>query len=71
MIYRWNQADGDPIPAARIVKQSELHSILPTDTPTVGVEQRRATIERRREHIRRRYGRPLPGLAVTQRDSQP
>lgn len=67
MIYRWNQADGSPIPAARLVRRAELRSLLPATTASVRPEERRAAIERRREHVRRRYGRPLPGLAVSTR----
>jgi hypothetical protein len=59
MIYRWNQADGSPIPAARVVKLDALRSELPAETATVTPSERAAAVERRREHVRRRYGRPL------------
>ena len=59
MIYRWNQADGSPIPGARVVKLQALRNELPAETATVTTSERAAAIERRREHIRRRYGRPL------------
>lgn len=58
MIYRWNQADGSPVPRARVVRLDELHAVLPTETKTVTKAERAAAVERRREHIRRRYGRP-------------
>ena len=57
MIYRWNQADGSPIPQARVVKLDTLAEQLPPDTPTVTPDERETANERRREHIRRRYGR--------------
>jgi hypothetical protein len=59
MIYRWNQADGAPIPAARVVKLSDLRRVLPPETGTVTLEHRAATIERRRAHVRKRLIRPL------------
>lgn len=59
MIYRWNQADGAPIPKTRVVPFADLRAILPADTPTVTPQERLAAIERRREHVRRRYARPL------------
>jgi hypothetical protein len=57
MIYRWNQADGAPIPATRIAHFDEIRAALPTATPVVTPEARHATIERRRDHVRRRYAR--------------
>jgi hypothetical protein len=59
MIYRWNQADGSPILKARVVKLVELRELLPAETPRVSPEQRRDDVERRREHVRRRFARPL------------
>ena len=59
LIYRWNQADGSPIPRARVVKLDELRSLLPAETRSVTKSERAADVERRREHIRRRYGRPI------------
>jgi hypothetical protein len=58
MIYRWNQADAAPIPAARVVALSDLRSLLPAETPRVSASERSAAIERRREHFRRRLARP-------------
>ena len=57
MIYRWNQADGAPIPAARVVPFGEVRAALPPPTQTITPEERVAMIERRREHVRRRYAR--------------
>ncbi|MCH2173951.1 DUF1214 domain-containing protein [Myxococcota bacterium] len=59
MIYRWNQADGNPIPRARVIALDRLREALPASTGNVTPEQRSAAVERRRQHIRRRYGRPL------------
>ena len=59
MIYRWNQADGSPIPSTRLVRLEDLDKTLPAGMPHVDPEQRRATIEMRRAHMRRRIDRPL------------
>ncbi len=59
MIYRWNLADGAPIPATRIVKQSELAAILPKETPHVSAAERAAEIESRRRGVVNRMARPL------------
>jgi hypothetical protein len=59
MIYRWNQADGAPVPTARVVPFAELRQVLPPETPRLDEAARRAQIERRREHVRRRFARPL------------
>jgi hypothetical protein len=57
MIYRWNQADGAPIPQARVVKLADLRATLPPGTPSVSAAERAAALERRREHVRRRFAR--------------
>lgn len=59
MIYRWNQADGAPIPRGRVVKLAEVREALPAATPRVTPEERSAAIESRREHFRRRLARPV------------
>ncbi len=59
MIYRWNLADGAPIPETRLVKWSALRELLPADTPEVGPAQRAAEIEARRRGVVRRMARPL------------
>ncbi len=59
MIYRWNQSPHAPIPAARVVPIGELGKALPPGTPVVTPEERQATVERRREHVRRRLARPV------------
>jgi hypothetical protein len=57
MIYRWNQAEGAPIPTTRVVRFGEIRAALPAATAVVTPEERHATIEGRREHVRRRYAR--------------
>jgi hypothetical protein len=59
MIYRWNQADSAPIPAARKVKLSELSRALPPGTARVSPAERAREIEIRRTHVRRRMARSL------------
>lgn len=59
MVYRWNQADGCPIPTTRLVKLAEVTSVLPDTTPRVDAGERLAAIDRRREHMRRRMARPV------------
>lgn len=59
MIYRWNQADAAPIPAARVVPFAELDAALPARTRRVTPDERRAALEMRREHFRRRLARPI------------
>jgi hypothetical protein len=59
MIYRWNLADSLPIPRTRVVRFAELRAHLPAGTPRVDAEARARQIERRREHVRRRFARPL------------
>jgi hypothetical protein len=59
MIYRWNQADGSPIPTTRVVKLSALRDALPPDTPRVTPAERAEQVERRRAHVQRRFARPL------------
>ena len=58
MIYRWNQADGEPIPACRVVTFDALRGELPPDTPVVSPEEREEEIEQRRRHVQRRHARP-------------
>jgi hypothetical protein len=59
MIYRWNQADGAPIPRGRVVELAAVRDVLPAATPRVSPAERSAAIERRREHFRRRLARPV------------
>jgi hypothetical protein len=59
MIYRWNLADSAPYPATRVVALANLGRELPPDTARVSPEERSQRIERRREHVRRRFARPL------------
>lgn len=57
MIYRWNQAAAAPVPGTRVVPFAEIRAVLPAATPVVSPDERRTTIEKRREHVRRRYAR--------------
>jgi hypothetical protein len=59
MIYRWNFADAAPIPETRVVKFSEIRNHLPPGTPEVSPQAREEEIERRRQHVVRRFSRPL------------
>jgi hypothetical protein len=59
MIYRWNLAESTPVPETRVVRLSELRDHLPRDTPEVDPAERARAIEVRREHVRRRFARPL------------
>jgi hypothetical protein len=59
MIYRWNLAETTPYPELRIVPLGALREHLPAETPHVTAAQRAATIERRRQGVRRRFARPF------------
>ncbi len=59
MIYRWNIADRYPIPSTRVVRLDELRKQLPPDTPGVTPAERAEIVERRRQHVVRRFARPL------------
>ena len=59
LIYRWNLADAAPVPTTRVGKLDAVLDSLPRDTLRVGAAERAAVIERRREHVRRRFARPL------------
>jgi hypothetical protein len=59
MIYRWNQADGAPIPTTRLVELARVRDALPADTPRVSPAERAEQIARRRAHVQRRFARPL------------
>ena len=67
MIYRWNQADASPIPAARKVKLSELSTTLPAGTARVTPAERARQIEIRRTHVRRRLARRALSFQTEQR----
>jgi hypothetical protein len=51
---RWLDCSAQPIPTTRVVKLSELRSLLPADTPVVTPEQRAATIRERRAELQQR-----------------
>ena len=59
LIYRWNLADSAPVPATRIVKLDALRDHLSRETRQVTREDRARQIDMRREHVRRRFARPL------------
>jgi len=58
-IYRWNLADATPVPGTRVVKLDGLRGALHPDTPEITAAARATEIEQRREHVRRRFARPL------------
>jgi hypothetical protein len=53
--YRWIKTRSTPTATARVVKLSELDSLLPADTARVDAEERRREIIRRQAHIAWRY----------------
>jgi len=55
-LLRWYFTDAYPTPAARMVKVSELDRALPPDTVRVTPEERRRSLDARREAVMRRYG---------------
>jgi hypothetical protein len=59
LIYRWNLAESAPVPATRVSKLNALREHLHRDTCEVSPEERGRHIEVRREHVRRRFARPL------------
>jgi hypothetical protein len=59
LIYRWNLADTTPVPSTRVIKCDTLRAHLHPDTASVGAAQRAQHIEQRRQHVRRRFARPL------------
>ena len=59
MIYRWNLADSAPYPEIRVVPRARLDAELPSGARRVTAAERERAIEARREHVRRRFARPL------------
>ena len=59
LIYRWNLAESTPVPATRVIKLGALRQHLHRDTRQVSREERAQHIDVRREHVRRRFARPL------------
>lgn len=47
----------DELPAAQLVKVTDLRKVLPADTPNVSPEERRAQLAARQLQLQRRYGR--------------
>lgn len=55
VMYRYQRAKSAPLPQAKLVSLAELPKLLPTDTPRVSAEERRAEIARRRAHAAIRF----------------
>jgi hypothetical protein len=55
ILYRFQRARKAPVPATKIVPLRELRANLPSDTPMVSAEERRAEIAQRRAHAARRW----------------
>jgi hypothetical protein len=56
IVYRYQLAGKtNPIPVAKLVKLSELQSLLPADTPRVTSEERSLEIRKRQAHAARRW----------------
>lgn len=55
IFYRYHLAKSKPTPTARLVKLSDLPTLLPGDTPHITAEARRAEIDRRRAAVVRRW----------------
>ena len=53
--YRWFWPQSDPAMASRVVKLSELASLLPEDTPMVDAEARRRDVSARKAHLAWRF----------------
>jgi len=59
LIYRWNLAESTPVPATRVIKLGALREHVHPRTPEVSRSERARQIDIRREHVRRRFARPL------------
>ena len=53
--YRWIWYESEPEPVCRVVPLEKLRDELPAATPVVTKEERRRAIQRRREHVLRRF----------------
>jgi hypothetical protein len=53
---RWVEAEGSPLPAARVVKLSDLADALPSDSPRMTDAERREQLARRQAGVQRRFG---------------
>ena len=49
--FRWFWPQGDPSPSTRVVKLSEVESLLPADAPRVDAEARAREIRERKRHL--------------------
>jgi hypothetical protein len=54
-IYRFQQATKSADPTLRVIPASELRAALPSDTPSVSMEQRAAEIAMRKLHAAQRW----------------
>ena len=59
LIYRWNLADSTPHPRTQVIPFADIRQRLPPETPYITQAQRADVVVRRREHVRRRFARPL------------
>ncbi len=57
MIFRWLRAALAPVPAVRVVPQTELSAVLPASTVRVNEETRRRVLAERARAVRRRFPR--------------
>ena len=55
--YRWNNADGAPVPTLRLMPVSEINGCLHPETPRLSADEREAINAERRRHALRRFTR--------------
>lgn len=55
--YRWNNADGAPVPTLRLMPVSEINGCLHPETPRLSAAEREAINSERRRHALRRFTR--------------
>ena len=53
--YRWNNADGTPVPSLRLMPVSDIDGCLHPDTPRISTDDRAAIDAERRRHALRRF----------------
>ena len=61
ILVRYDGTGGTPLPTehqptAQVVPLVMLRDVMPSDTPTITTEERRAVLAARRRHVQRRYG---------------
>ena len=57
MLFRWVVAEKGPTVTCTVVKIAEVRDHLPPDTATITPEERKSTINRRRQHVIRRFNK--------------